>query len=47
VCRDEIHFRAADDSDPRSNGRQYSVLVPPCVRYLESLSLEEILTRHV
>jgi hypothetical protein len=47
ICRDEVHFRATDDSDPRSNGRLYTVLVPPCVAELETLPVQEILNRHV
>jgi hypothetical protein len=47
ICRDEIQFRSTDGSDPRWNGRQYTVLVPPCVAELEQLPLDEILKRHV
>ncbi len=43
ICRDEVHFRATDDSDPRTNGREYTVLVPPPVAHVESLPLDEIL----
>jgi hypothetical protein len=42
ICRDEVHFRPTDDSDPRTNGRNYTVLVPPPVAYVESLPLHEI-----
>ena len=45
MCRDEVHFRASDDSDPRRNGRGYTLLVPPPVAYLESLSFDEILVK--
>jgi hypothetical protein len=45
VCRDEVHFRPADDSDPRLNGREYTLLVPPPIAYVEGLPLETIL-RH-
>ena len=45
ICRDELHFRPEDDSDPRTNGRDYTLLVPPPVAYLESLPLDEILAR--
>jgi hypothetical protein len=47
ICRDEVHFRATDDSDPRTNGRHYTVLVPPPVAYVESLPLDEILKGQV
>jgi hypothetical protein len=43
LCRDEVHFRASDDSDPRTNGRAYTLLVPPPVAYLETLPVEDIL----
>ena len=42
---DVVHFRASDGSDPRSNGRRYTILVPPPVVHLENLTLDEILTR--
>ena len=47
TCRDELHFRASDDSDPRTNGREYALLVPPCVAELEGLPLQEILDRRL
>ena len=42
---DVVHFRASDGSDPRSNGRRYTILVPPPVVHLENLTLDEILAR--
>jgi hypothetical protein len=45
MFRDEVHFRASDDSDPRFNGRTYTVMVPAGVRLLEEMPLEEILAR--
>jgi hypothetical protein len=45
ICRDEVHFRASDDSDPRTNGRRYTVLVPPPVAYMETLPIDEVLAR--
>jgi hypothetical protein len=47
VCRDEVHFRALDDTDPRRNGREYTLLVPPTVAYLENLAFDEILSNGV
>jgi hypothetical protein len=47
VCRDQIHFRASDGSDPRVNGRRYTLLVPPAVAYLEELPVEEIVSKQV
>jgi hypothetical protein len=41
VCRDQVRFRASDDSDPRTNGREYTVMVPVPVRDLEALPLHE------
>lgn len=43
ICRDEVHFRATDNTDPRTNGREYTVLVTPPVAYVESLPLQQIL----
>jgi hypothetical protein len=45
ISRDDVQFRATDDSDPRTNGREYSVLVPPSIDYIENLPVEEILRR--
>jgi hypothetical protein len=47
TCRDELHFRASDDTDPRTNGRVYALMVPPCISALESLPLREILDRRL
>lgn len=47
VCRDEVHFRATDDSDPRRNAREYTFFVPPPVAYVEALPLQEILERQI
>ena len=47
LCRDEVHFRPADDSDPRRNGREYTLLVPPPVAYVEDLPLEHVLDRDI
>jgi hypothetical protein len=47
ICRDEVHFRPEDDSDPRTNGREYTLLVPPPVAYLEALPLDDILARQL
>ena len=47
VVRDQVHFRATDDSDPRVNGRTYTLLVPPSVAYLEALPLQDILDRDI
>jgi hypothetical protein len=44
---DAVHFRASDGSDPRRNGRHYTVLVPPPVLYLESLPLQDIVRRRL
>ena len=43
VYRDQVFFRATDDTDPRSNGRTYTVLVPGAVAFLERLPLSQIL----
>jgi hypothetical protein len=43
--RDEILFRASDSSDPRTNGRRYTVLVPAAAAMLEELPLQQILDR--
>ncbi len=37
LFRGEVHFRPADDSDPRFNRRTYTVMVPPYVAHLEAL----------
>lgn len=37
LFRGEVHFRPADDSDPRFNRRTYAVMVPPYVAHLEAL----------
>jgi hypothetical protein len=42
---DEVLFRPTDDSDPRYNGRTYTVMVPPGIRLLEEMPLDEILVR--
>ncbi len=42
VCRDQVRFRPSDDSDPRDSGREYVVLVPPCVRDAEAHSIADI-----
>lgn len=42
VCRDQIRLRPSDDSDPRTNGRTYVVLVPAWLRDVESRPLPEI-----
>ena len=47
LCRDEVHFRPADDTDPRRNGRTYTLLVPPPVAYVESLPLQEVIEKDV
>jgi hypothetical protein len=44
---DVILFRATDGSDPRRNGRRYTVLVPEPVVYLESLPLLEVVARRI
>jgi hypothetical protein len=45
MCRDELHFQSSDGTDPRTNGRRYTLLVPACVAELEGLPLQEILDR--
>jgi len=45
--RDEFLIRSTDGSDPRHNGRTYSVLVPEALAYVEELPLGEIVARHV
>jgi hypothetical protein len=45
--RDEIVIGSTDGSDPRYNGRMYTVLVPECLSYVEQLPLGEIVARHV
>jgi hypothetical protein len=45
MWRDEVQFRATDGTDPRLNGREYTVLVPACINCLEGLAAEEILRR--
>ncbi|MDP1569138.1 MAG: DUF115 domain-containing protein [Vicinamibacterales bacterium] len=42
--RDELLFGSLDGTDPRHNGRAYTLLVPPAIAYLEALPLNEILT---
>jgi len=45
VCRDQVRFRPSDGSDPRTNGRVYTVMVPSCVRAAEELPLH-LIRRH-
>jgi hypothetical protein len=45
--RDEVHFRAPDGSDPRWNGREYTLLVPSPVAHLESLPPHDLLNRQI
>ena len=47
LWRDEVYITASDGSDPRENGRTYSLLVPETIVFLESLPLHEVLQRHV
>jgi hypothetical protein len=47
VHRDLVLFRATDGTDPRTNGRQYTILVPGSVAYLEALPLADILDRDI
>ncbi len=44
VLRGEVHFNPADGSDPRFNGRVYTVLLPPHVAYVEGLP-EDVIAR--
>jgi hypothetical protein len=45
--RDEIVIGSSDGTDPRYNGRTYSMLIPEAVAYAERLPLDEILAHHV
>jgi len=45
IWRDEVRFTSSDGSDPRENGRLYSVLMPQCVAALERLPLDEVLRK--
>lgn len=45
--RDEFYFTGTDGSDPRRNGRAYTLLVPECVAYLESKPLSEVLSHGI
>lgn len=47
VWRDEVYFRASDATDPRDNGRTYTLSVPAVVAYLEALSHAEIVERRL
>lgn len=42
IWRDEVYFASRDGSDPRENGRRYTVLVPAFVAFLETLPAHEI-----
>ncbi len=44
VLRGEVHFNPTDGSDPRFNGRVYTLLLPPHVAYLEALP-EDVIAR--
>jgi hypothetical protein len=35
IWRDEVYFTSRDGTDPRDNGRRYTVLMPSFVAYLE------------
>lgn len=41
--RDEVQLRSSDGSDPRTNRRRYSVLVPSHVAWAESQPLDDVL----
>jgi hypothetical protein len=43
IWRDDVYFTAFDGSDPRDNGRSYSLAVPAGVAHLEGLPLDQIL----
>jgi hypothetical protein len=45
IWRDEVFFASTDGTDPRENGREYTVVIPSFVAFLESLSGDEILRR--
>ncbi len=47
TCRDEVHFRASDGSDPRNNGRDYVLMVPPSIAALERMPLHDILNQRL
>ena len=47
VWRDEVYIAAGDGSDPRHNGRVYTLLVPAPVAYLEQLPLHDVLAHHI
>jgi len=42
IWRDEVYFASRDGTDPRENGRRYTVMVPAFVAYLETLPGQEI-----
>jgi hypothetical protein len=45
IWRDEVYFTSRDGTDPRENGRQYTVLVPAFVAFLESQPGDDIRRR--
>jgi hypothetical protein len=47
IWRDDVYFTASDGSDPRDNGRSYSLTVPAGVAHLEALALQEILRKGI
>jgi hypothetical protein len=47
IRRDEVFIAASDGTDPRENGRSYSVLVPEAIAYVERLPLHDILANNV
>jgi hypothetical protein len=47
VWRDEVYIAGTGTTDPRRNGRKYSLAVPETIAYLERLPLGEILAHGV
>jgi hypothetical protein len=44
LWRDGVFFSATDNSDPRTNGRTYTLLVPAMVYLMESVNKEIIVS---
>lgn len=42
IWRDEVYFASRDGTDPRENGRRYTVIVPAFVAFLETLPAHDI-----
>ena len=45
--RDSVTFRSLDGTDPRGNGRRYTVTLPVHLAWLERLTLDEIIRQRI